>query len=137
MKSESSGRNEPALEIHDLTVSYHKKPVLWGIDLAVEEGQLVGIIGPNGAGKSTLVKSIMGLLPLSSGWIKAYGEPVPNGTMISLKLSQQELGNLMGTTRESVNKQIGAWREEGLISVDKGFITIQQMDTLELYTTPI
>jgi CRP-like cAMP-binding protein len=68
---------------------------------------------------------------------KAYGEPVPNGTMISLKLSQQELGNLMGTTRESVNKQIGAWREEGLISIDKGFITIHEMDTLALYTTPI
>ncbi len=68
---------------------------------------------------------------------KTYGEPVANGTMISLKLSQQELGNLMGTTRESVNKQIGAWREEGLISVDKGFITIHEMDTLKLYTTPI
>lgn len=68
---------------------------------------------------------------------KAYGEPVPNGIMISLKLSQQELGNLMGTTRESVNKQIGAWREEGLISVNKGFITIHEMETLELYTTPI
>jgi len=68
--------DKPALEIHDLTVSYHKKPVLWGIDLAVEEGQLVGVIGPNGAGKSTLIKSIMGLLPLSSGWVKAYGEPI-------------------------------------------------------------
>ena len=43
----------------------------------------------------------------------------------------------MGTTRESVNKQIGTWREEGLISIDKGFITIHEMDTLELYTTPI
>ena len=38
------------LEIHDLTVSYHNKPVLWGIDLVVPRGQLIGIIGPNGAG---------------------------------------------------------------------------------------
>ena len=68
--------SEPAVEIHDLTVSYHKKPVLWSIDLKVQEGQLVGIIGPNGAGKSTLIKSIMGLLPLSSGWVKCYGQPV-------------------------------------------------------------
>lgn len=65
-----------ALEIHDLTVAYHKKPVLWGIDLSIDEGQLVGIIGPNGAGKSTLIKAVMGLLPLSSGWVKCYGEPV-------------------------------------------------------------
>lgn len=68
--------SEPPLEIHDLTVSYHKKPVLWGIDLEVGEAQLVGIIGPNGAGKSTLIKTIMGLLPPSSGWVKCYGKPV-------------------------------------------------------------
>ena len=41
MMSDATVRTEPALEIHDLTVSYHKKPVLWGIDLSVEEGQLV------------------------------------------------------------------------------------------------
>ena len=64
------------LEIHDLTVSYHNKPVLWGIDLVVPPGKLIGIIGPNGAGKSTLIKAAMGLLPLSSGWVKVFGEPV-------------------------------------------------------------
>ncbi|MHC4671249.1 MAG: metal ABC transporter ATP-binding protein [Planctomycetota bacterium] len=74
--AETSGNNEPLLEIHDLTVSYEKKPVLWGIDLKVDEGRLVGIIGPNGAGKSTLIKAVMGLLPLSSGWVKCYGKPV-------------------------------------------------------------
>lgn len=63
------------LEIHDLTVAYHKKPVLWGIDLTVPKGKLVGIVGPNGAGKSTLIKAVMGLIPLSSGWVKIFGEP--------------------------------------------------------------
>lgn len=63
------------LEIHDLTVVYHKKPVLWGIDLTVPKGKLVGIVGPNGAGKSTLIKAVMGLIPLSSGWVKIFGEP--------------------------------------------------------------
>jgi manganese/zinc/iron transport system ATP- binding protein len=74
----ASSRTEttPALEVHDLTVSYHRKPVLWNIDLAVPEGKLVGIIGPNGAGKSTLIKAVMGLLPLSSGWVQVYGRPV-------------------------------------------------------------
>jgi manganese/zinc/iron transport system ATP- binding protein len=70
------GETTPALEVHDLTVSYHRKPVLWNIDLAVPEGKLVGIIGPNGAGKSTLIKAVMGLLPLSSGWVQVYGRPV-------------------------------------------------------------
>ena len=74
--AETDDNNQPLLEIHDLTVSYEKKPVLWGIDLKVDEGQLVGIIGPNGAGKSTLIKAVMGLLPMSSGWVKCYGHPV-------------------------------------------------------------
>ena len=63
------------LEIHDLTAGYHKKPVLWGIDLQVPKGKLVGIVGPNGAGKSTLIKAIMGLVPPSSGWVKIFGKP--------------------------------------------------------------
>ena len=62
------------LEIHDLTVAYHKKPVLWGVDLVIEPGRLIGIVGPNGAGKSTLIKACMGLLPLQSGWVKFFGE---------------------------------------------------------------
>ena len=66
----------PPLEIHDLTVAYHKRPVLWGIDLEVPKGKLVGIVGPNGAGKSTLIKAAMGLLPQSSGWVKVFGKPV-------------------------------------------------------------
>lgn len=73
-----SAENKTAapLEIHDLTVAYHKRPVLWGIDLEVPAGQLIGVIGPNGAGKSTLIKAAMGQLPVSSGWVKVFGEPV-------------------------------------------------------------
>ena len=63
----------PVLEIHDLTVSYEKKPVLWGIDLTVPAGSLCGIVGPNGAGKSTFIKSIMNLLSPDSGYIKIFG----------------------------------------------------------------
>jgi manganese/zinc/iron transport system ATP- binding protein len=66
----------PALETHDLTVTYHKKPVLYGIDLQIPEGNLVGIIGPNGAGKSTLIKSVMGVVPSVSGWVKLFGKPL-------------------------------------------------------------
>ncbi|MBV6647595.1 MAG: metal ABC transporter ATP-binding protein [Cyclobacteriaceae bacterium] len=74
----------PALEIHDLTVSYDRKPVLWGIDLSVPYGSICGIIGPNGAGKSTLIKSVMGLIPLSSGYIKIFNQELDE---IRLKVS--------------------------------------------------
>ena len=71
--NEGGNVSPPPLEVHDLTVAYHKRPVLYGIDLAVPKGSLVGIIGPNGAGKSTLIKAIMGLLPISAGWVKVFG----------------------------------------------------------------
>lgn len=66
----------PPIEVHDLTVSYDKKPVLWNVDVAFPEGEIIGIIGPNGAGKSTLIKAIMGLIPAESGWVRINGEPL-------------------------------------------------------------
>lgn len=65
---------KPVLEIHDLTVTYSRKPVLWGVDLTLPAGKLIGIVGPNGAGKSTLIKSCMGLVPLSSGYVKLFDQ---------------------------------------------------------------
>lgn len=64
----------PILEVHDLTVSYNKKPVLWDVDLTLPKGQLIGIIGPNGAGKSTFIKAIMDLVPQSSGFVKLFDQ---------------------------------------------------------------
>src|SRR3954469_26074059 len=65
----------PPVEIHDMTVAYHRKPVLWDIDFVAPEGQLIGIVGPNGAGKSTLIKAALGLIPLASGRVEIYGQP--------------------------------------------------------------
>jgi manganese/zinc/iron transport system ATP- binding protein len=67
---------DPIIEIHDLSVSYEKKPVLWDVDLTLPAGKLIGIIGPNGAGKSTLLKAIMGLLPITSGYINILNKPL-------------------------------------------------------------
>ncbi len=63
------------LAIDDLTVAYHRKPVLWDIDLDIPEGKLVGIVGPNGAGKSTLIKACLDLVPKASGRVMIYGQP--------------------------------------------------------------
>ncbi len=63
------------LAVHDLTVAYHRKPVLWDIDLDIPEGKLVGIVGPNGAGKSTLIKACLDLIPKASGEVGVYGRP--------------------------------------------------------------
>jgi manganese/zinc/iron transport system ATP- binding protein len=64
------------LDIHDLTVAYHRKPVLWDVDLELHQPQLAAIVGPNGAGKSTLIKAVLGLVPLASGRAQIFGQPV-------------------------------------------------------------
>jgi manganese/zinc/iron transport system ATP- binding protein len=64
------------LDIHDMTVAYHRKPVLWDIDLTITEPRLAAIVGPNGAGKSTLIKSVLGLTPLASGAVTIFDQPV-------------------------------------------------------------
>jgi len=63
------------LSIHDVTVAYHRKPVLWDVDYDAPEGMLIGVVGPNGAGKSTLLKAVLGLCPTASGRITIYGLP--------------------------------------------------------------
>lgn len=70
----SSQRQTPALEVHDLTVAYRQKPVLWDIHVTVPEGRLAGIVGPNGAGKSTLIKAILELVPAAGGGVKIFGD---------------------------------------------------------------
>ena len=66
---------ESPLSIHDMTVAYHRKPVLWDVDLDVPEGKLLAIVGPNGAGKSTLIKACLDLVPRASGRVMFYGKP--------------------------------------------------------------
>ncbi|MGD9721204.1 MAG: metal ABC transporter ATP-binding protein [Pirellulales bacterium] len=63
------------LSIHDLTVAYHSRPVLWDISVDIPPGKLVGVVGPNGAGKSTLLKAVMDLVPRASGRVLIYGQP--------------------------------------------------------------
>lgn len=63
------------LSIQDLTVAWHRKPVIWDVEFDVSPGQLVGIVGPNGAGKSTLLKAVMDLVPRASGRISIFGKP--------------------------------------------------------------
>lgn len=55
-----------------------------------------------------------------------YGRATPNGIRIDLKLSQRDLSNLVAASRESVNKQLGAWREEGVLSLDEGYIVLRR-----------
>ena len=52
--------------------------ILRGVDLTLDDGELVGIIGPNGAGKSTLIKAIFGLVPVRDGFVTLRGRDISN-----------------------------------------------------------
>jgi ABC-2 type transport system ATP-binding protein len=62
-----------ALAVRNLQKRYGAVHALRGVDLTVEEGQLVGLLGPNGAGKSTLVKIAAGLVRQSGGDARVAG----------------------------------------------------------------
>ncbi len=92
-KSLSKNQSEIPLSVYDLTVAYHRKPVIWDVGFEIPPGSLVGIVGPNGAGKSTLLKAILNLIPIASGRIQVFGR--------SLQQNRQRVGYV--PQRESVD----------------------------------
>ncbi|PSP32628.1 ABC transporter ATP-binding protein [Halobacteriales archaeon QH_10_67_22] len=64
------------LALSDVTAAYDRTPILRDVDLAVDEGEIVGVMGKNGVGKSTLMKTVIGLLEPESGTITYRGEDV-------------------------------------------------------------
>ena len=60
-----------------------------------------------------------------------YGEEAAEGIRIDLRLSQEEWGDLVGTTRESVNKQVRKWTDAGIVRIDDGYVVILNPVELE------
>jgi branched-chain amino acid transport system ATP-binding protein len=67
---------EALLAIEELSAGYGDVRVLWGIELAVEAGEIACIVGPNGAGKTTLLRTVSGLVGATAGRITFDGEPL-------------------------------------------------------------
>lgn len=63
---------------------------------------------------------------------RIFGQEGKNGEIkIDLKMSQQEMANLVGIARESVNKHFKGWEKSGVIGLDKGCLILQQPQLLE------
>jgi len=111
----------PLLEIVGLTARYGAGDVLKGIDLAVEDGEIVALLGANGAGKSTTLRSISGLVPHVAGRILLAGTAlsglkpeaivrqgvahVPEGRQIFPGLTVRENILLGGSNRRGVSRR--------------------------------
>jgi len=60
-----------------------------------------------------------------------HGESTPDGVRVAVPLTQSDLGELIGMSRESVNKQVGEWQAEGILTMRRGSLTVQRPDHLE------
>jgi zinc transport system ATP-binding protein len=66
----------PVARVADGGVVLGGRPVLRGIDLTVDAGEVVAVLGANGSGKSTLVRAVLGLTPLRRGTVELFGTPL-------------------------------------------------------------
>lgn len=62
------------MELKDVKKNYGKKEILKGINLTVQEGEIISVLGPSGCGKSTLLNIIAGILPLNEGQVFVRGK---------------------------------------------------------------
>lgn len=67
---------DPILSLHSLDAHYGDFQALYGVDLALERGQVLAVIGANGAGKTTLMRSISGLLRNAPDAVRWQGRPI-------------------------------------------------------------
>jgi phosphonate transport system ATP-binding protein len=84
----------PLLEIHDLEHRYSRTapPVLRGINLTADRGEVVGLIGRSGAGKSTLLRCINGLITPTGGSLEVLGSQMPDLSASSRRLVRRRIG---------------------------------------------
>lgn len=64
------------LSIEDLNTGYNGVSVVRGLNVHVNEGEVVALLGPNGAGKTTTLLTVSGLVPIISGDVKVFGKSV-------------------------------------------------------------
>ena len=64
------------LDVRGAHVMLGEVPVVQGLDLSVDGGEMVGLIGPNGAGKTTALRALLRLLPLTNGRVLLDGDDI-------------------------------------------------------------
>ena len=93
------------LELKDVTISYGGAPVVNGVNMKLEEGEICGIVGESGSGKTTVIRAILGLLPgsgrVTGGDIVFKGEPL-------LKKSREDWKKLRGSDISMIFQDSGA-----------------------------
>lgn len=105
------------LEISDLSSHYGRILALKGIDLRIEEGELVALVGANGAGKTTLLRCLSGVQPLSGGAVRFDGADISRMSAegrVAAGIAQVPEGRqVFGPLSVEDNLRLGAYRRRG------------------------
>ena len=116
---------EPLLKLENIAVHYGGVKALDGVNVQLDEGEIVALMGPNGAGKSTVLKSMFGLAPLAHGKVLWEGDAVrpipyemvergiafvPQGRRVFTHLTVEEnleIGAYAVKSRSEIKRRIG------------------------------
>lgn len=106
--------NKTVIECNGIAAGYVKGlNILQGVDLIVNEKEIVSIIGPNGAGKSTLLKAIMGIINISGGRFFINGVEktnTPTHQIVSEGVGYvPQVENVFPSLTIEENLEIGSW----------------------------
>jgi len=101
------------LQLSGVVAGYGASPILNGVDLELQRGEIGVIVGPNGAGKSTTLKAMFGLLRISGGTVRFDGQDITNRPTeslaeIGMALVPQE-ANVFRTMSVHENLEMGAY----------------------------
>jgi len=110
-----------ALRFHDATIRLGRRDILSAASFAVEEGEFVGVLGANGAGKTTLMRAALGLVPVASGTISVFDQPVTRGGNAAIGYVPQVHGAIAGLrlTGWDVVASAAIGGRFGLVRLDK------------------
>jgi branched-chain amino acid transport system ATP-binding protein len=124
---------EILLQLQDISVHYGGVKALDGVDIALDESEIVALMGPNGAGKSTILKTIFGLTPIHSGkvlWHEKEIKPisyevvergiafVPQGRRVFSHLTVEEnleIGGFIVRNKQELKRRIAEVMETFLV----------------------
>src|SRR6476660_2551619 len=94
----------PAISLGDLTKSFGDVPAVRGVDLQIEQGEIVAFLGPNGAGKTTTIDMLLGLSQPTAGSVEVLGLAPRQAIARGLVSAVMQTGGLLKdlTVRETV-----------------------------------
>jgi branched-chain amino acid transport system ATP-binding protein len=102
------------LDVQNLSAGYGRVQVLWDVDLAVGEREIVALVGPNGAGKTTLLRALSGMARIRAGQAEFRGRSLLNRSIeqiVDLGIAHVPEGRrLFAGLTVRANLHLGGWR---------------------------